>query len=192
MSPNSRSTLGSGSPAVSGYTVSSLSASLPQVEASSAAVLQTMFSSPEFLSVDAWQAKIKSPLEMVISAVRALNADVNDTFILGQRIADLGEPLYGKLEPTGYPTTAAAWTNTASVLGRANFATALVGGQIPGVKMDMSRFNLKGPAAVATELLGTTPPTSLVTAIEKGIHGKEMTPSILATLVIGSPDFQRR
>jgi uncharacterized protein (DUF1800 family) len=172
--------------------VDRMSATFTKTDGDLRAVLQTMFSSPEFLSVDAWQAKIKSPLEMVVSAVRALNADVNDTFVLGQRIADLGEPLYGKLEPTGYPTTAAAWTNTASVLGRANFATALVGGQIPGVKMDMSRFNLKGPAAVATELLGTTPPTSLVTAIEKGIHGKEMTPSILATLVIGSPDFQRR
>jgi len=26
-----------------------------------------------------------------------------DTNTLAQRIADLGEPLYGKLEPTGYP-----------------------------------------------------------------------------------------
>ena len=156
------------------------------------AVLQTMFSSAEFLSVDAWQAKIKSPLEMVVGAVRALNADVNDSFVLAQLIADLGEPLYGKLEPTGYPNTGVAWTNTASILGRANFATALAAGQIPGVKADMSRFNFKGPGVVAGELLGTTPPASLVAAIEKGTHGKEMTPSILATLVISSPDFQRR
>jgi uncharacterized protein (DUF1800 family) len=172
--------------------VDRMSATFTKTDGDLRAVLQTMFSSPEFLSVDAWQAKIKSPLEVVISAVRALNADVNDTFILGQRIADLGEPLYGKLEPTGYPNTAAAWTNTASVLGRANFATALAAGQIPGVKADMSRFNLKGPAVVATELLGTTPSSPMVAAIEKGIHGKEMTPSILATLVLSSPDFQRR
>src|SRR5207244_2073252 len=38
------------------------------------AVLQTIFNSPEFLSEGAWQAKIKSPLEMVIGAVRTLNA----------------------------------------------------------------------------------------------------------------------
>jgi hypothetical protein len=60
------------------------------------------------------------------------------------------------------------------------------------VKVDMSRFKLKGPAVVATELLGTAPSSSMVAAIEKGTHGKEMTPSILATLVISSPDFQRR
>src|SRR5206468_2993207 len=129
-------------------------------------------SSPEFLSVDAWQAKIKSPLEMVVGAVRALNADVSDSFILAQRIADLGEPLYGKLEPTGYPNTGEAWTNTASILGRANFATALAANQIPGLRADMSRFNFKGPAAVAIELLSTTPPSSMVAAIEKGIQGK--------------------
>jgi uncharacterized protein (DUF1800 family) len=156
------------------------------------AVYQTMFSSLEFLSEGAWQVKIKSPIEMVVSAVRALNADVNDTFVLAQRIADLGEPLYGKLEPTGYPNTSAAWTNTASVLGRANFATALAGGQVPNVKVDMSRFNSKGTVAVANELLGTSPSATMVAAIEKGIRGNEATPSIITTLIISSPDFQRR
>jgi hypothetical protein len=32
----------------------------------------------------------------------------------------------------------------------------------------------------------------MLTAIEKGVQGKEATPSILAALVISSPDFQRR
>jgi uncharacterized protein (DUF1800 family) len=156
------------------------------------AVYQTMFSSPAFLSEGAWQAKIKSPIEMVISAIRALNADVNDTFVLAQRIADLGEPLYGKLEPTGYPNTSAAWANTASVLGRANFATAVAAGQVPSVKVDMNRFNSKGTVAIASELLGTSPSSTMVAAIEKGVHGKEATPSIITTLIISSPDFQRK
>ncbi len=137
------------------------------------AVLQTMFDSPEFLSEGAWQAKIKSPLEMVVGAVRSLNADVTDTFTLAQRIADLGEPLYGKLEPTGYPNTGDAWTNTSSILGRINFATALAAGQIPGVKVNVSTLNFKPPAAGASEL-------------------KNPTPSTLAALAISSPDFQRR
>jgi len=64
------------------------------------AVLQTLFSSPEFLSEAAWQTKVKSPLEMVVSAVRAVGGDVSDAFVLAQRIADLGEPLYGKVDPT--------------------------------------------------------------------------------------------
>jgi len=156
------------------------------------AVLQTMFSSPEFVSTDAWRGKLKSPLEMVVSAVRALNANVTDTFALAQRIADLGEPLYGKLEPTGYPNTGEAWTNTAGVLGRINFAAALVNGQVPGLKVDLSRLNPRNPGAVARELLNVDLSPSMLAAIEKGIQGNDANPSTLATLVIGSPDFQRR
>ena len=156
------------------------------------AVLQTLFSSVEFMSEGAWQTKMKSPLEMVVGSVRAMNADVTDTFVLAQRIADLGEPLYGKLEPTGYPNTGEAWTNTASVLGRINFATALASGQVNGVKVDISRFNFKEPSAVATELLNMPPPANMLSAIQTGIQGKEVTPSVLATLVMSSPDFQRR
>jgi uncharacterized protein (DUF1800 family) len=156
------------------------------------AVLQTLFRSPEFLSEGAWQAKMKSPLEMVMSSVRAMNADVTDTFALAQRIADLGEPLYGKLEPTGYPNTGDAWASTAGIMGRINFAGALSAGQVAGVKVDSSRFNFKDPASVARTLLSTAATPATLAAIEKGAQGTEATPSMLASLVIGSPDFQRR
>ena len=156
------------------------------------AVLQTLFSSVEFSSEAAWQSKLKSPLEMVVGSVRALNAEATDTFALSQRIAEMGQPLYGKVEPTGYPNTGEGWASTAGILGRINFATALTAGQIPGVKADMSRFNFKSPAAVAGELLGTVPSAVTVASIEKGIQGKEATPSLLATIVLSSPEFQRR
>jgi uncharacterized protein (DUF1800 family) len=156
------------------------------------AVVQTMLKSPEFLSEGAWRAKVKSPLEMVVSSVRVMNADVSDAFALGQRIADLGEPLYGKIEPNGYPNTGEGWTNTAGVMGRINFASALTSGQVPGVRVDVSRFNFKDPATVARALLDTPPSPALLTAIEQGIQGTEATPSVLSGLVLGSPDFQRR
>src|SRR5262245_20534070 len=156
------------------------------------AVLQTMFGSPEFLSEGAWRSKVKSPLEMIVSAVRALNADVTDTFVIAQRIADLGEPLYGKLEPTGYPNTGDAWTNTAGLLGRINFATALSASQISGLKFDISRFNFKDGAAVAGLLLGTSASPSTLAAIQRGIQEKGASPSLLISLVLSSPEFQRR
>jgi uncharacterized protein (DUF1800 family) len=172
--------------------VDRMAATFTKTDGDLRAVLQTMFSSVEFMSEGAWQAKMKSPLEMVVSSVRAVNADVSDTTVLAQRIAELGQPLYGKIEPTGYPNTGEVWTNTASVLGRINFATALLGGPIPGVKVDMSRFNFKDPSAVAGDLLSTAPSPQTLASIEKGIQSKEATPSLIATLVLGSPDFQRR
>ena len=172
--------------------VDRMAATFTKTDGDIRAVLQTMFASPEFLSDGAWRAKLKSPLEMVVSAVRALNADVTDTFALSQRIADLGQPLYGKVEPTGYPTTGETWANSAGLIGRIDFATALSGGSIAGIRVDMSRFNFKAPAAVASDLLGAAPTPATLTAIEKGIQEKEATPSMLATLVISSPDFQSR
>jgi uncharacterized protein (DUF1800 family) len=172
--------------------VERMAATFTRTDGDLRAVLQTLFASPEFRSEGAFRSKVKSPLELVVSAVRALNADVTDGYALAQRIADLGQPLYGKLEPTGYPNTGEAWTNTASLLGRMNFATALAAGQVPGLKVDVSRFSAKSVSAVAGDLLNMPPPASMVSAIERGLEGKEVTPSILASLVIGSPDFQRR
>jgi uncharacterized protein (DUF1800 family) len=121
-----------------------------------------------------------------------LNADVTDAFVLAQRIGELGQPLYGKLEPTGYPNTSEAWTNTSGLLGRINFATALSAGQISGLKFDISRFNFKDGATVAGLLLGTSASPSTLAAIETGIQEKGASPSLLISLVLSSPEFQRR
>ncbi len=156
------------------------------------AVLQTMFASPEFLSEGALDAKVKSPFEMVVSAVRALGGDSTDAFTLVQKIADLGEPLYDKLEPTGYPENGEGWLSTANLLGRMSFATALASGQVPGVKVDSSRLEGKDAPAIARELLGRPASDQTLDALAKGLEGKAATARMVASLVLSSPDFQRR
>ncbi len=158
------------------------------------AVLQTLFSSVEFSSEGAWQSKLKSPLEMVVGSVRAAERGSHGHFrACPSGSPRLGQPLYGKVEPTGYPNTGEGWASTAGILGRINFATALTAGQIPGVKADMSRFNFKvacrGRRRACSAPLRLRPRSS---SIEKGIQGKEATPSMLATIVLSSPEFQRR
>ena len=155
-------------------------------------VLRTMFNSREFFSVGAWQAKLKSPLEMVVSSVRALDADADDVFALTQRISDLGQPLYGKAEPTGYSNTGEGWANTAGLLARINFASALVEGRVPGVLVTTTRFDRKTPAAVAAELLSAPPSKQMELAIQSGLQTRQLAPATIASLVIASPDFQRR
>ena len=172
--------------------VDRMAATFTKTDGDLRAVLETLFSSTEFLSEGAWQAKMKSPLEMVVSAVRALNVDASDVLPFAQRIADIGQPLYGKVEPTGYPNTGESWNSNAGVLGRINFAIALTSGQIAGIRPDVSRFNFKAPAAVAEELLGISPSPETVAAIEKSVLGKEATPSMIAATVLGSPEFQKR
>ena len=156
------------------------------------AVLETMFTSREFFSEGAWESKIKSPLEMVVSAVRAAGADTSDTFTLAQKITDMGEPLYGKIEPTGFKDGSETWLSTANLMARINFANALAAGQVPGVKVDTARFAGKDPAAIAHDLLNRDASPETLAAIEKGFGDKPASPAKTVGWVISSPDFQRR
>ena len=140
-------------------------------------VMKTMIASPEFFSEGAYRSKLKSPFEMVISAARALDAGVTSAKPLSSRIDALGQPLYRKEEPTGYHNTADEWTNTAGLVGRMNFATALAGNQLPGAQVDATRY---------------TPPADVRLEIEKRLEGRQPTPELIAGLGIGSPEFQRR
>jgi hypothetical protein len=88
-------------------------------------VLRTMIESPEFWSQDAYRAKVKTPEEYVISAVRATGGEVVHPVALVEAIAQLGMPLYGCQTPNGYAWTADAWLNSGELLDRMNFSLAL-------------------------------------------------------------------
>ena len=100
------------------------------------AVLKTMFDSPEFWSRGAYRSKIKSPFEMVASALRAMDAEVDFTSGLNNQLNQLGEPLYRKAEPTGYSNSSQEWLNSAGLLARMNFSVALVNNKVAGVKVE--------------------------------------------------------
>ena len=102
--------------------------------------LRALFASPEFNSTQARRAKIKTPFELAVSAIRALGAETNGSPQLHQWIAKMGEPLYQYQAPTGYPDRADAWVNTGALLERLNFALALAGNRIPGTRVELSRF----------------------------------------------------
>src|SRR2546429_4174036 len=96
------------------------------------AVLRTIFSSREFFSRAAYRAKIKSPFELVASALRGLGAAADTTPRTAQLVAQLGEPLYGHDAPNGYPETRRPWLRSGAVLGRINLGLALAAGPAPG------------------------------------------------------------
>lgn len=160
-------------------------------------VMRTMLAFKEFWSRGAYHAKVKTPFEMVVSAVRALNADVDEAFPLAQRIAQLGEPLYRKLEPTGYRSNNAEWINSAALLARMNFGLALAQNRIAGVGVDASRL-AGDPARIARDILFRDVSPQTISALEKALEQQQAkqkqppSPALVAGLVIGSPDFQRR
>jgi uncharacterized protein (DUF1800 family) len=115
--------------------VARMAATFQKTDGDLRAVMQTMLDSREFWSAGAFQSKMKSPLETVASAVRAAGGDVDYAFPLVNQIAQLGEPLYRKQEPTGYSNSSQEWLNSAGLLARMNFAVQLANNKIPGVKV---------------------------------------------------------
>ena len=102
--------------------------------------LRALFTSPEFDSAEARRAKIKTPFELTVSALRALGAETNGGPALQQWLARMGEGLYQYQAPTGYPDTAEHWVNTGGLLERLNFALALASNRIPGTRVDLARM----------------------------------------------------
>jgi uncharacterized protein (DUF1800 family) len=155
-------------------------------------VMRTMLDSKEFWSEGAYRAKVKSPFEMVASSARALDANVIDAWALAGQVGTLGEPLYRKLEPTGYSNLSSEWVNSAALLGRMNFALQLAQDHVESVKVDVSRFG-DDPSAVAKILMFRAMSPQTRAAIDKALEDKKQkNPGLVAALVIGSPDFQKR
>jgi uncharacterized protein (DUF1800 family) len=110
-------------------------------------VLRTMFESPEFWAPAAQRAKVKTPLEFVVSAVRASGAQVNNSLGLVLALDRLGMPLYGMQTPNGYSWMSDPWVSTGALVSRMNFALVLTGDKLPGVRTDWTK--LLGEPAVA-------------------------------------------
>ncbi|HEX6575465.1 MAG TPA: DUF1800 domain-containing protein [Gemmatimonadaceae bacterium] len=98
--------------------------------------LRSIVTSNEFYSQQAFRSKVKSPFEVVVSAMRALNAEPDSTPRTALMVAYLGEPLYGHQAPNGYPETGDAWMNTGAILNRINFGIAAAANRIPGARVN--------------------------------------------------------
>jgi len=176
------------------------------------AVLKTMIWSPEFWSRDAYRAKIKTPFELVVSTARATGSDVDTPLPLVQWIGRIGEPLYQCQPPTGYADKAEAWVNTGALLNRLNYSLALAGNKMRGARTDVGSLlgmDSSTDAKVALEravqvfLGGQVAPTTVET-LQKQLESpqvlqaklddpqKQVDLGVVAGLVLGAPEFQRR
>ena len=176
------------------------------------AVLQAMIYSPEFWSHDVYRAKIKTPFELVVSAARAVNADVSVPLPMVQWTARIGEPLYQCQPPTGYSDKAADWVNTGALLNRLNYSLTLAGGRMRGTHVEVATaIGTNGSddpqavldQAIASLLSGEVSPETRQT-LEKRMSDpqilqaslddpvKQVNQGMVAGLVLGAPEFQRR
>ena len=158
-------------------------------------VVRTIVTSPEFFAADAYRAKVKSPFEFVVSAVRATGTDMANALPLVMAVRTLGMPLYGCQPPTGYSDKAEAWVNSGALLNRMNFAVSLTsarqergpdGGTRPLLGRTGGRPTVTSDDLVASALAGELSDATAATV------ARAETSSQALALVLGSPEFQRR
>jgi len=175
-------------------------------------VMRAMFRSQQFWAPAAYRAKVKTPLEFLVSALRATETDISETQPLLNTLNAMGMPMYGMQPPTGYSTTADTWVNSASLLDRMNFVLSLVNNKVGGARFDSARILADPPGQeidpYATQvrlehllLAGNISPQTHQTieqAINSMLAGTGHSPAPLGTtnttiaLLLGSPEFQRR
>jgi uncharacterized protein (DUF1800 family) len=98
-------------------------------------VVRTIVTSDEFFADAAFRAKVKTPFELVASASRALGGQPDGTPFSAQLVARLGQPIYGRQTPDGWPDTADEWINTGAILNRMNFGLAVGANRLPGARL---------------------------------------------------------
>lgn len=175
-------------------------------------LLKTMIYSPEFWSRGAYRAKVKTPFELVASTARALDADVAVPLPLAQWVGRMGEPLFLCQPPTGYSDKAETWVNTGALLNRLNFALAFAGDRLAGANVDLKALlgaeALRDPNAalgrsidifLGGQVASTTrqtlesrlsDPQILQARLDDPV--KQVNQGLVAGLVLGAPEFQRR
>ncbi|HSC88907.1 MAG TPA: DUF1800 family protein [Polyangiaceae bacterium] len=169
-------------------------------------VYADLFASPEFAA--SAEQKTKTPLEFVLSALRAVGASYDGSKPLAKVLEQMGQPLYQAEAPTGYREVASAWVNAGGLVARLNFALSLAENSLEGVHFEQASLlgDLEGAPADWLDRLAMrvlVPPLSestrrtIVATLAREAETKPPDDGLVLQrqalgLLLGSPEFQRQ
>ena len=139
-------------------------------------LMRGIFTSPEFVSPQSYRALVKSPIEYMVSASKAVGADATTaTKLIAASAQNMGQVLFDPPDVGGWPNNE-AWISSNSVIARVNFATALVNAvkQVPAFDESVIAHQLEGVLS---------PPTA--TSINQASDDRSRW-----FLLLASPEFQ--
>jgi uncharacterized protein (DUF1800 family) len=102
--------------------------------------LRAIITSPEFFSPAAYRAKVRSPFEYVAAAIRATSAETDGDRPVLDFISRMGQPLFGRITPDGYPDRGDQWLSSGTMVARLNFAASLATNRLRGTTVDFSKL----------------------------------------------------
>ena len=139
-------------------------------------VVRTIVTGPEFFGRAAYRSKVKTPFELVASALRAIGAAPDTSMRSAQVVAFLGQPIYGHQAPNGWPETGESWMNTGAILNRINFGLNLAAGRLPNASV--ARWS-------GADRLDTAPREQQVDAVVASFLGGHVSPDTRQILLDG-------
>ena len=168
-----------------------------------AATLRTLFSAPEFVA--AAPGKFKDPMRYVVSALRlsyGATPILNVAPALGW-LDRLGEPLYGRQTPDGYPLGDAAWVGSGQMDTRFEIAKAMGAGRpdlLRAPSPPVAAGTVPPPAAPAAldvpegarALYGQAPGADTLGPRTRQALAQAKSPQEWNALLLSSPEFMRR
>jgi uncharacterized protein (DUF1800 family) len=174
------------------------------------AVTRALFTADAFYRPEYRGTKVKTPYELVVSALRVTRAEAGQSRRLLETLRSMGELPYAEPAPTGYPAMSEDWVNTGAMLNRMNFGLDLAAGRIDGVRVDgvalaqedggragASASGLPQLDALLGAVLPYTPTATLAQRIREDVDAqaadapRQRLARVLG-LALGSPEFQRR
>ena len=131
--------------------VARMTATFRQTDGDIAAVLRTMFDSPELLTSG---RQFMDPTRFVVSSVRLAydGKPIANALPLVYWLDQLGEPLYGRITPDGWPLDGASWTGSGQLSKRFDIAAAIGNGNTQLFTPPGSKTREAGFPMLATRL----------------------------------------
>ncbi|MFT7464757.1 MAG: hypothetical protein ACI9EF_003116 [Pseudohongiellaceae bacterium] len=111
--------------------VDELAAHFLETDGDLRSLTRKLFLNPAFAAPE--NTKFKRPFDFIVSSLRATNATVDGSGIASE-LVKLGHLPFGWATPDGYPDEAPAWSS--NLLGRWNFAIALLAGEVEGASVE--------------------------------------------------------
>jgi len=128
-------------------------------------VMAALLYSPGFYSDAAFHAKIKSPVEYTMTAMRTLDAPfsvASRNNSLGGTVSTMGQDLFNPPNVKGWPG-GKTWVNTMTLITRINFASSLITEM--GRHGTLSAHLRRGIGAYGTAPMGLNTPEQVVDAL---------------------------
>ncbi|MCH2101943.1 MAG: DUF1800 domain-containing protein [Planctomycetes bacterium] len=178
-------------------------------------VVRAIVLNPSFYDRELYQGKVKTPWEFVVSALRAVGAEVHAPRHVLRSLTEMGMPLYQCGVPTGWSDSAEDWLDPGAMAYRWSFAEQLVGGRMRGIYLPGGRSQFADwlvgheaeawPAVLADRIVPAGIGSQTTRALKqtltdylesrrtqrRGPRAQEIAPTLVA-LLLGSPEFQRQ